>query len=388
MKPSIVGSQTTPGRLIEPYGLIALKRISPSRYIGLQECPLREVWRAAGCPALLPKSPRAWVGTIVHEMLQMAATGRFNGMGPVEIGEIWNLRIHDAENTMRLSWLDSSSVPLVDTVWDLEVQKTRTIRRVREMSKDDASPCLYDGRSSSSSEVWMETPDHSVGGFVDSVIEVGHEIILRDFKSGLVNDLSSGSETVKPEYIAQLELYCGVFFEVNGLWPTALEVVPVVGEPVRIQVDRARCLAIVQGARDTFYRINKQIESGVDNREGAIRLANPSPGNCVRCEYRPNCASYKSSSTAMQVEGGPVDIIGQVLEIASFSNGSSAITITTNSGVRRVKGMDSRHKRHPALALLQLGSPIGIYSLKAIREKRELVQGPATTVYLETPPEA
>jgi hypothetical protein len=142
-------------------------------------------------------------------------------------------------------------------------------------------------------------------------------------------------------------------------------------------------MATVQDAREILCSINKKIESGLNQEDIAISLANPSPENCARCEYRPNCTPYKFKLPSMIEDMGPVDVFGQVEGTASFPNGSSAITIATISGIKRVKGLDSRPGRHPALVLLEKGTPIGVYNLRAIREKQELTQGPATTIYVE-----
>ena len=149
-----------------------LKRISPSRFVGIQECALREVWRAAACPPLLPRPPRAWVGTIIHEILQMIPTGRFKSRSKPEIGEAWDFKVAETEKSMLLSWLDAPSVPLKNSAWDFEVQKIRTINRVFAMAwslmtiKGDKAVPLLAHRN-----YGVETADHFVGGFIDSVEE-------------------------------------------------------------------------------------------------------------------------------------------------------------------------------------------------------------------------
>jgi len=378
-------NESIPGRLVNDCRLQPLKRISPSRFVGIQECALREVWRAAACPPLLPRPPRAWVGTIIHEILQMIPTGRFNSRSKPEIGEAWDFKVAETEKSMLLSWLDAPSVPLKNSAWDFEVQKIRTINRVFAMAWSDDYKGGQGGPFVSSSELWVETADHFVGGFIDSVEETNQELILRDFKSGLINVYGSDSTEVKPEYVAQLELYCAIFFESRGRWADALQIVPVAGDPVTIPVDRTKCLALLQSAKDTLHRINSVIESTSDVKAGFLELASVTPNGCTRCEFRPGCPAYKCKAASDSDEKWPQDVTGQVAEIASFPNGSTAITAKTQLGLTRVRGLASVPGRHPALPFLSASSWVGLYNLKSVRDNTELVQGPLTTIYDETP---
>jgi hypothetical protein len=143
----------------------------------------------------------------------MIPTGRFNSKSKPEIGEAWDFKVAETEKSMLLSWLDAPSVPLKNSAWDFEVQKIRTINKVFEMAWSDDYQGGQGGPPVSSSELWVETADRFAGCFIDSVEETNQELILRDFKSGLINVYGSDSSEVKPEYVAQLELYCAIFFE-------------------------------------------------------------------------------------------------------------------------------------------------------------------------------
>jgi hypothetical protein len=235
--------------------------------------------------------------------------------------------------------------------------------------------------------LWVETADCSVGGFIDSVEEIDEKLILRDFKSGLITFRGSESTDVKPEYVAQLELYCAIFFESRGRWADALEIVPITGDTVTIPVDKTKCLAILQSAKDALHRTNSVIESTSGTRDGFLELASVTPNGCARCEYRPGCLAYKCKDILDADEKWPQDVTGQVSEIASFPNGSAAITVKTKSGLRRVRGLSSVPGRHPALSYLFAGSWVGLYNLKSVRDNFDLVQGPLTTIYDEIPAE-
>jgi len=55
-----------------------VQRISPSRYFSFRQCALREILSASKQPALLPVSPAARIGSIVHKIIEMASFGKIN----------------------------------------------------------------------------------------------------------------------------------------------------------------------------------------------------------------------------------------------------------------------------------------------------------------------
>lgn len=373
--------EVTPGCLADPYELVPLKRISPSRFVALQECALREVWRAAKCEPLLPRSPRSVIGLIAHEMLELAITGRFAGLNSPQVEAAWNSKVSGAESQMNGIWRERSLTPLSNSVRDLEVLKIRLLNQILPYTQSTPASERTGEHGKTATEVWIETPDHAIGGFVDSITSTQGKITLRDFKSGLIIDTAGNPEAIKPEYRTQLELYCGVYFESTGRWPTEVEIVPSVGDPINIGIDPDKCRSLVAQAKQSLALINKQIAAATAESTPKS-LANPSQ-HCMRCEFRPNCSSYKSSEVPATVEDGPADLFGEVTEIASFSNGTSAISVRTPFGDKRARGLESSSQRHPALALLSNGKYAGLYGLKAIHERREFTQGLLTTIYLE-----
>ena len=371
----------TPGRLADPYKVVPLKRISPSRFVALQECALREVWRAAKCEPLLPRSPRAVVGLIAHEMLELAVTGRFAGLNSAGVESVWHSKVQEAESKMNENWRERSLTPLSNSIRDLEVLKIRLLNQITPFTETASASERTGQHGKTATEVWIETPDHAIGGFVDSITSNQDKTTLRDFKSGLIMDTSGTPEAIKKEYRTQLELYCAVYFESTGIWPTEVEIVPSAGDPISLGVDPDRCLSLVAKAKQSLSSINSLIANSTTD-SSPCSLANPS-NHCMRCEFRPNCSSYKTSAVSATLEDGPADLFGEVTEMASFANGTSAISVRTRFGIKRARGLDSSPNRHPAMPLLSKGSFVGIYGLKAIHERREFTQGVLTTIYTE-----
>jgi PD-(D/E)XK nuclease superfamily len=333
------------------------------------------------CEPLLPRSPRAVIGLIAHEMLELAVTGRFGGLKLLEVEAVWLSKVRGAESQMNENWRELSLTPLANSIRDLEVLKIRLLNQILPFTQSTWASERTGEHGKTSTEVWIETPDHAIGGFVDSISSTQEKTTLRDFKNGLIIDTSGSPETIKPEYRTQLELYCGVYFESTGRWPTEVEIVPSVGDPISIGVDPDRCRSLVAQAKQSLAAINEQIANSTAETTPSS-LANPSH-HCMRCEFRPTCSSYKASAVPASLEDGPADLFGEVTEVASFSNGTSAISVRTPFGVKRARGLEFSSQRHPAMALLSKGRYVGIYGLKAIRERREFTQGLLTTIYLE-----
>ena len=65
----------TPGELPSLHISPELERISPSRFVSLDNCNLRELWVTPDHSPLLPVSPRARLGSIVHRLLELASNG-------------------------------------------------------------------------------------------------------------------------------------------------------------------------------------------------------------------------------------------------------------------------------------------------------------------------
>ena len=110
MSPSTINSN--PWVLTSELSVTPLKRISPSRYTALKECRLRELWRAGGCSPLLPLAPAAKLGTVIHNLLELAGKGQFANLKFADIDAKFDSLVKDTEATMKQSWLECLMVPL------------------------------------------------------------------------------------------------------------------------------------------------------------------------------------------------------------------------------------------------------------------------------------
>ena len=87
-----------------------LTRISPSKFTSLQTCPLREIWAANNKPKLLPISPAAYLGTVVHKLIELGSQGRIKN--EEEMLACWETIVKDTEKEIHNDALEKYFIPL------------------------------------------------------------------------------------------------------------------------------------------------------------------------------------------------------------------------------------------------------------------------------------
>ena len=63
----------------------------------MQACLLREVWNASGNTPILPPSPLAELGSVIHQLLEAAGRGQFAARQEKGIEATWSRLINEAE---------------------------------------------------------------------------------------------------------------------------------------------------------------------------------------------------------------------------------------------------------------------------------------------------
>ena len=111
----------TPGVLPQTRTIHPLKRVSPSRFFSLTECSLREIWASSRQEPLLPSSPAARLGSVIHRLLEISGRGLIKNIDPIEIQHVWDGLVRKTEQAMDESWLERALVPLKTTVAQLAV---------------------------------------------------------------------------------------------------------------------------------------------------------------------------------------------------------------------------------------------------------------------------
>lgn len=370
---------TTPGVLPNSFAVAPISRISPSRFVGLKSCWLREIWANNRLQALLPTNARAHVGTIVHEML--AAAGRGELSSEAEIESYWVTLVSSTEQEMLSQWLEHSLVPLNKSVRNYSVDALRAINKAREIAmwrKDRVAADVAVG-SGCGFELWVHTPDKRVGGYIDHAYHDGDGIVIRDYKSGYVFESTDSGGSVKEAFTVQLRLYAALYSFTFAQWPNKLELMPTQGPSVAVPFNPTECINLVNEASSLLDAINATVLRTNEKQLSPTTLASPSPGTCFHCAYRPGCSAYVQIEKQSDA-GWPMDEWGITKDIRALMNGQLAVILETSHGTEVIRGI-SPGGRHPALANVLPGQPLAIFNLQKSFPGSGLQEGLYTTIY-------
>ncbi len=381
-----------PGILPETPVLQPLRRVSPSRFFSLKECALREIWSASRQESLLPPSPAAQLGTVIHRLLEAAGKGTLNAGNPADIENIWQKLVERTEQGMLQSWLQRSLVPLRGTIPQFQVRKIRACKKAAEVARAAGRYTEYPGTERLDRfESWIETPDGLVAGSIDQIQETKNGAILRDYKSGYIIEKKpeDAISEVEEKYKLQLKLYAALFASKQGRWPIKLEVVPLQGPEKDIPFEPAECESLLREATYTLKQVNDQIGQALklsDPEKAAVSFANPSPASCRNCCFRPSCKAYQTARNNLsQNRDWPRDVWGSVCEFKLLGNQKVALAVKMSSRPEkpiRIRGLASNADRHPALEFMREGERIAVYNLKGQIEGCEFVETLSTVIYL------
>lgn len=378
-----------PGVLPEIAPIRPLKCISPSRFSALKECALREIWTAARQPALLLASPAAKLGGVAHKLLEEAGKGLLGNGDVQDAAKRWVELVNEIEQQMQGSWLERSLVPLRKTVPDYEVRKIRACRKAVEIAQEaSVSRRKAESKAEAGFEVWVESPDGLIGGFIDHVQETNDGPVLRDYKSGYLLDKREAGEElkIKDEYQVQLKLYAALYQSAFGRWPVRLKIVPLQGADQILPFQPSECVRLLEEAVTSLKQINRRINelttSSVQNKE--YFLATPSPSTCRFCQFRPGCSAYQKARDTVADTQWSQDVWGTVVDIRKLGNGRISISLQVTDRsytIAHIRGLNPNPERHPALQFLKDGDRVAIYNLQGDAVRGSLSETPSTVIY-------
>ena len=365
-----------------------LKRVSPSRFVALRACALRESLAAARVPELLPSSPSARLGTVIHRLLEDAGAGRL-GTDPSAAETRWEALLRDQEAAMSGSWLERHFAPLRESIGAFDERRLQALARAKELSRSAIpSPgpanAEADRGRQYGSEIFVRDGTDAVGGSIDRVAPSADGPVLRDYKTGVI--LDPNRVGVKTEYAEQLQLYAALYADQFGTWPTRLELVALSGVSREIALDRDASKALLHSAIELRERVNERMAAaGTDVDRLQFALASPSPANCRFCRYRPICQPYHRDAEPQRVDDPwPADCWGTLTDCKELLNGRLLLRVAVHGDERRIRGVTADAHRHPALAVLAANVRVEAFSLRKLspqsyEERRDTVlyAGPA-----------
>lgn len=298
-------------------GKIAYKqinRISPSQFYSMKNCAYKSVLAEAfEKKPLLPVSPNAYFGTVLHKVLELISKGIIKNEN--DFNKIFDEQVKLQEEILE-QYGYGFFVPLQKNVKDFGMKKILVKKHLRASYEKPAATSgvkFY-------TEKWFESKDKSIGGKIDLVVEDQPLIEIIDFKTGAITQdvLDDTGETfseIKEEYKNQLKLYAHLYFENTGTFPTKLSLIDLAKQKFSINFSQSECNSIFIEAKDLLEKTNDGIEKG-------IFVANPTEANCKYCLYRPACCYFLE-----QLKGNYSfnDVSGTVTNVVKYQNGNVSI---------------------------------------------------------------
>ena len=366
------------------------RRVSPSRYTAMQTCLLREVWAASGNEPLLPPSPVAELGSVIHQLLEIAGRGQLEGGGKAKVDAVWDELISEVEKKMTLRRLSKHLVPLTRSISDFEVRKLRAFLRAAEIAHDALR--VHNGRGKHSQEptgfeLWVENDTGQVGGYIDRVTMTEDGVVLCDYKSGALLDFGTekGPGDLKRAYRVQLLLYAALYQIKCRIWPVRLEVVPLQGNPVKVGFEPEDAERLLAEA-STFLRVANERIAQVENRSAeTTSLASPQAAHCRFCLFRPACEAYWIAKGHESQEKWPADVQGFLRETTRLRNGKLSMRIaegdSCTSHITTVRSLTDCSDRHPLLHRILIRSRVAIYGLEYNYRSSDYTETQNTVIY-------
>ncbi|MCF7824822.1 MAG: PD-(D/E)XK nuclease family protein [Candidatus Marinimicrobia bacterium] len=255
---------------------------------------------------LLPYSPNAHLGNVVHECIRLILTNRIRTINAFQ--NEWDVLIKREEKTLRNNGFEFL-IPIKRNVKEYSIKKMQVQAMLTKSSKP--LPSVGKGKVDFNHEVWLHSRDGLIVGKADLIKKSDTETKISDFKSGHIFD----GDNIKQEYKDQLFLYAYLYNEDQGSPPDVLSVVDLEKKEFVIEFSMEECYATANEAIRLLAEVN--LHAMNDHRE---KLAMPSKSNCQYCSYKPACSYF------WRLESDEDDLFlnirGELLSFREFINGN------------------------------------------------------------------
>jgi CRISPR/Cas system-associated exonuclease Cas4 (RecB family) len=301
----------------------AITRISPSQFYSMKNCAYKSILAEAYTKKpLLPVSPNAYFGTVLHKMLELIAKGVINN--EADFNKLFDEQVKLQEQNLIEQGYEFF-VPLQKNVKDFGMKKILLKKHLRNAREKQAMP----SGSKFYSEKGLESIDKLISGKIDLVIEEGHEIEIIDFKTGAItqdvlDDAGEIFSEIKEEYKEQLKLYAYLYFENTGKFPTQLSLIDLAKQKFAVAFSQSECNTLSDEAKELLRATNESISNGTF-------AASPSEANCKYCLYRPACSFFLKH---LENDNSFNDVSGFVKNVVRYQNGN--VSLVLENGEKKV----------------------------------------------------
>lgn len=344
---------------------------SPSQLAFGEHCLLRTVLGSMRDLPALTAHPAAALGSVFHELLEMAVRGEIPRTGsPAGDAEGALERLLDAEDA-RLAGAWPVDPPRLRAVFPPLTwrRKRRLILDLAEKYLSGAVPRVATGSRSGTrnardlpsngswAEVQIEATSLRLRGRADLIQRAAGDVVIRDLKTGRV--LTTEGD-VLPHIERQMRLYGAM---AHVVWPSS-RVSLVVDHGVEREVGftREHEADVLAWLTDVMRRLP------ADREVEAEPLATPGEA-CEGCAHRHVCPAYRRSApTYWRGESRvrmPLDTWGEVVTITARAGGLGDLSLRDAAG-RMVKVFGLAMFR---LSTIQAGDAVWLFGLRS-RDKR------------------
>lgn len=344
-----------------------IKRISPSQFYLMKNCPYKSLLAEAfDKKPLLPVSPNAYFGTVLHKILELITKGVIKNEG--DFNAEFDKQVKALEGDLQRKGFDFF-VPLKIKSRNFGLKKIQLKKHLRNELEQSTSLSIT---TKFHSEKWFESKDKLIGGKVDLIIENGSGIEIIDFKTGAVmhdclDDEGEIVSDVKTEYKEQLKLYAYLYFENTNKFPTRLSLVDLTKQKYSIEFSEEDCKTVFSEAKSLLRATNECIRTNSFS-------ANPTEVNCLYCLYRPACTFFR---VKLETGFSHKDVLGEVKGVKKFQNGNVSVFLQNEKKQFVVKNFTSENFEELRSSI---GKKINIYNLQ--KETTELVYSATTTTMI------
>jgi len=308
----------------------AIKRISPSQFYSMKNCAYKSLLAEAfDKKPLLPLSPNAYFGIVLHKILELIAKGIVKS--EVDFNIELDKQVKTLEDDLQskgFGFLTPLKVKLRNFGLK-KIQLRKHLRSESEQPKSSINANFY-------SEKWFESLDKLIAGKFDLVIENGSYIEIIDFKTGAIrqdclDDEGELNSDVKDKYKEQLKLYAYLYFENTNKFPTNLSLVDLAKQKFSVEFSEEECKTLFEEAKSLLKSTNNSINTKSFS-------ANPKEENCKHCLYRPACSFFhKKFDSDFSIN----DVFGKVKDVKIFQNGNVNLFLENGSKIITIKNFNS-----------------------------------------------
>ncbi|WAC41068.1 PD-(D/E)XK nuclease family protein [Pedobacter sp. SL55] len=307
-----------------------IKRISPSQFYSMKNCAYKSLLAEAfDKKPLLPLSPNAYFGTVLHKMLELIVKGILKGED--DFNAEFDRQVKALEEDLKQKGF-GFFVPLKVKLKNFGLKKIQLKKHLRSESEKTTSL----GNIKFHSEKWFESQDKLICGKVDLVIENENEIEILDFKTGAIiqdclDDEGEIYSDVKNEYKEQLKIYAQLYFENTSKFPTALSLVDLAKQKFPVEFSEQECKSLFDEAKSLLKATNDCIHT-------KLFSANPKQENCKYCLYRPACSFFHKE---LETDFSFNDVFGEVTNVKKFQNGNVSVFLQNGNKNLIIKNFSS-----------------------------------------------